>query len=413
MNYDATRRACYVGYVTQAIINNLPPLFFVIFSRDYGLDIARLGGLVLANFMLQLVVDLLAVRYVDRIGYRPSIVFAQLMASLGLIALAVLPQLMANTYLALLIALAMNAIGGGLIEVLISPITNMLPGEGKASRMAFLHSFYCWGHMAVVILTTLLLLGLGEGRWFLIPLVWMLVPLGGALAFTRVPIIEPRDEGSHMPPLRLLRRAGFWLMLLMMLAAGAAEQVIAQWSSFFAETGLGISKVAGDLAGPTLFALMMGIGRYVTGRLGTQLRIRRTLRIGAVTLMLGYLLTVFAPLPALSLAGCAIAGLGVSVMWPGVLSLADRRFPAGGTGLFGFLAVFGDLGCALGPWIMGLVSAGLLGRAGTAATAARVGLTAPDFALRAGILVGIVFPIVLFLGTLSRGEPRRRDEPRA
>ncbi len=401
LDYDSTRRTAYLGYVTQAIINNLPPLFFVIFRRDYGLGIPQLGTLVLANFIIQLMVDLLAVRYVDRIGYRPSIVFGTLTASCGLLSLAILPQLLPNAFTALFIALTLNAIGGGLIEVLVSPIVNFLPGEAKASRMALLHSFYCWGHLAVVILTTLILLLVGEARWWLLPLLWMTVPLTAALLFSRVPIIEPHEQGSGLPVRLLLRRGGFWLILLLMLAAGAGEQIMAQWSSFFAEAGLGVTKVTGDLAGPSLFALFMGSGRFVTGMMGTRLRLRRTLFVGGVTLAGGYLLTVFAPWPALSLAGCAVAGLGVSVMWPGVTSLADERYPGGGTALFGLLAVAGDLGCAMGPWLAGLVSAAVIEAPATAGTAARFGFTVTDLGLRTGILIGLIFPILLIIGARS------------
>ncbi|MDI9498927.1 MAG: MFS transporter [Bacillota bacterium] len=411
LNYDSTRRTAYLGYVTQAIINNLPPLFFVIFRRDYGLGIPQLGSLVLANFIIQLVVDLLAVRYVDRIGYRPSIVFGTLTAACGLLSLGILPQLLPDAFAALFIALTLNAIGGGLIEVLVSPIVNFLPGEAKASRMALLHSFYCWGHLAVVILTTLMLLPIGEERWWLLPLLWMAVPLTAAFLFSRVPIIEPRaadDSGPHVPVRRLLRQGGFWLMLLLMLAAGAGEQIMAQWSSFFAEAGLGVSKITGDLAGPSLFALFMGCGRFVTGLMGTRLRLRRVLFLGGIALAGGYLLTVFAPWPALSLAGCAVAGLGVSVMWPGVTSLADERYPGGGTALFGLLAVAGDLGCAMGPWLAGLVSAAVIEAPAACGMAAGLGFTVTDFGLRTGILIGLVFPVLLIIGARSP-EPGQRS----
>ncbi|MDI9470216.1 MAG: MFS transporter [Bacillota bacterium] len=406
-DYDSTRRTAYLGYVTQAIINNLPPLFFVIFRRDLGLEIPQLGSLVLANFIIQLIVDLLAVRYVDRIGYRPSIVFGTLMAALGLFSLGILPQLLPNAFLALFIALTLNAVGGGLIEVLVSPIVNFLPGEAKASRMALLHSFYCWGHLAVVILTTLMLLAIGEDRWWLLPLFWMSVPLAAAFLFSRVPIIEPQEQEAGLPVRRLLRQGGFGLILLLMLAAGAGEQIMAQWSSFFAEAGLGVSKVTGDLMGPSLFALLMGTGRFITGLIGSRLRLRRTLFVGGITLSAGYLLSAFAPWPVLSLAGCAIAGLGVSVMWPGVTSLAAERYPGGGTALFGLLAVAGDLGCAMGPWLAGLVSAAVMAAPTAADTAARFGFTVTELGLRTGILIGLVFSVLLSVGAGSPERGRR------
>ncbi|MBG0814132.1 MFS transporter [Planomonospora sp. ID82291] len=395
MTFDHTRRACYTGYVTQAIVNNLAPLLFIVFQDRYQVPYEMLGRLVLLNFATQLVTDLVAVKVVDRTGYRVPLVLAHVFAVAGLVLLAVAPSAVAP-YPGLALAVVVYGIGGGLLEVLVSPVVDALPAprQGKAAAMSLLHSFYCWGQVAVVVGTTLLLAGIGDASWQVVPLLWAAVPLANLVLFLRVPLPATVAEEHRTPLGTLLRSPAFAAALLMMLCAGAAELTMSQWSSLFAEQGLGVSKVGGDLAGPCLFAVLMGIGRIGYGLWGERIRLPWAM-LGCGTLAVGcYLVAALAAAPALSLAGCALCGLAVSLLWPGTFSLASARFPFGGAAMFGVLAVSGDAGAAAGPWLAGAVADAT---AGGGALSGLAGLLpgAGDTGLRAGLLAGAVFPLVL------------------
>ncbi len=410
MTFTATRRACYTGYVTQAIVNNLAPLLFIVFQTRYTVPLEMLGRLVLLNFLTQLVTDIVAVKYVDRFGYRRPLVLAHMLAALGLIMLSLAPTLtpavFPNVYSGLCAAIVIYAIGGGLLEVLVSPVVEALPSpaEHKAAAMSLLHSFYCWGQVSVVAGSTLLLAVIGQSSWQLLPLVWALVPLINLTAFLKVPL-PPIVAEEHRTPLRRLFSApAFAAALVLMLCAGAAELTMSQWSSLFVEEGLGVSKIWGDLAGPCLFAVLMGIGRMIYGVFGTRIPIVPAL-IGCGALgTVCYLLTVFSASPVISLIGCVICGLSVSLLWPGTFSLTAARFPFGGTAMFGVLAVMGDAGAALGPWVAGAVAQGA--QTATAAGSGMLGAIAaylPDdggSGLRVGLLIGTAFPVVVAITTV-------------
>ncbi len=398
LTYEHTKRASYLGYITQAIINNLPPFLFIFFQEQFGLSYELLGRLVLLNFGTQIVVDVFAVRYVDRIGYRISARIAHLFAVLGLVFLAVLPRVLSNAYLGLTIAMMTMAIGGGLIEVLITPIVDSLPGDGKAGSIALLHSFYCWGHMAIIICSSFLLPLLSRELWWVFPLAWALVPLGNFFFFGRVPLIEPSEQPAAFRLRTLLRSRWFLLAMLLMFAGAGAEQIIAQWSSLFAEQGLGISKFWGDLLGPTAFAIAMGTSRMYYGLNEGRLKLSKVIFLASIVLGLGYLITVFSPWPLASLIGTTLCGFGVGVMWPGCSALAGERFPGGGTPLFGTLAIVGDIGCAMGPWAAGLISGKLMTSPAARSLAAARSLGINELSLKGGILLGFVFSIVLALG---------------
>ncbi|GII04871.1 MFS transporter [Planobispora takensis] len=408
MTFDHTRRACYLGYVTQAIVNNLAPLLFIVFQTRYDVPYEMLGRLILLNFATQLVTDLVAVKVVDRTGYRLPMVLAHLFSVAGLVLLAVAPSLTPSPYTGLAVAVVVYGIGGGLLEVLVSPVVDALPSpqEHRAATMSLLHSFYCWGQVAVVLGTTLMLAAVGESAWQVLPLMWALVPLANLVVFARVPL-PPTVPDEHRTPLRaLLRSPAFAGALLLMLCAGASELTMSQWSSLFAEQGLGVSKVWGDLAGPCLFAVLMGIGRIVYGLWGQRVPLLPAMIACAGLATACYLLAALADDPVLALAGCALCGLAVSLMWPGTFSLTSARFPMGGAAMFGVLAVFGDAGAAAGPWLAGAV-------ADATVTAAPGG----GSGLRTGLLVGTVFPIaILGIGaayTLAarRSRSDRPDHP--
>lgn len=375
--------ACYIGYITQAIINNLLPLLFVVVQREFTLTVSQIGFLVTFNFGIQILVDMLAARYAERIGYRVCIVAAHVLAAAGLAGLGVLPGLFPNPYVGLLTAVAVYAIGGGLIEVLVSPIVEALPLERKEAVMSLLHSFYCWGHAAVVLLSTLYFHLCGIDNWRILTVLWAIIPAANIFLFLVCPIPMLTEAGEGMTMGQLFGSKLFWLFALLMLCAGASEQAMSQWSSFFAEQGLQVSKTLGDVLGPCAFALLMGFSRLFYGILGDRIPLKGFL-VGSSLVCIGaYLLAVFSPLPALSLAGCGICGLSVGIMWPGVFSLAAKHCPKGGTAMFALLALAGDGGCSSGP---GLVSTVAEIAGGT---------------LKAGLLAAVVFPLLLIAGVSS------------
>lgn len=382
-NDTFTIYACYIGYVVQAIINNLAPLLFLTFHRDLHISMERIGLLITINFGTQILVDLIAAKYVDRIGYRVSIVAAHVVSAAGLIGLGVLPMRMNDPYAGLVIAMMCNAVGGGLIEVLVSPIVEAAPSSSaKEAAMSLLHSFYCWGHVGVVVLSTVGFQLLGMDRWYYLPLMWSIVPIANALLFSRVPIRTLVPEEEKMPAGQLLSQGSFWLFFALMLCAGASEQGMSQWASLFAEDGLGQSKMVGDLLGPCFFAVLMGCSRMCYGKFGERLELRKFMTGSAVLCVVSYLMAVLMKNPLLALLGCGFCGLSVGIMWPGTFSLAAKGCPQGGTFMFGLLALAGDMGCAGGPALVSLVS----GRF-------------PEYGIKAGLAAAIVFPCVM-LGLL-------------
>jgi fucose permease len=397
MTFETTRRACYTGFVTQAIVNNLAPLLFIVFQARYGVPLEMLGRLVLLNFATQLLTDIVAVRVVDRLGYRRPLVLAHALCVLGLILLAVAPAVLASPYPGLSCAVVVYAIGGGLIEVLVSPVVNALPvaEARKAAQMSVLHSFYCWGQVAVVAGTTLVLAVVGQASWYVLPLLWALVPMVNVLLFLRVPMPTTVPDAYRTPLTTLVRAPSFVVAMVLMLCAGAAELTMSQWSSLFASEGLGVSKVWGDLAGPCLFAVLMGIGRIAYGRWGEKIPLAPVMA-GCGALATGcYLVAALASNPVVSLCGCALCGLAVSLLWPGTFSLAAARFPLGGAAMFGILAVFGDAGGAGGPWMTGAVAQAATDTGGFWHHLA--GLLPDDggTGLRVGLLIGTIFPLTI------------------
>lgn len=381
-NYKHTIYACYIGYITQAIVNNFVPLLFLTFHNSYGISLERIGLLVTVNFGTQLLIDLLSAKFADRLGYRRLIVAAHLFAAAGLIGLAVLPTLFADAYPGLCAAVMIYAVGGGLTEVLISPIVEACPTEGKAAAMSLLHSFYCWGSVLVVLLSTLFFSLFGTGAWKSIACLWAVIPLANAVYFLRVPIAPLVEDGEGMKIGGLLRSGVFWVLALLMVCAGASELSMSQWASAFAESGLHISKTAGDLAGPCFFAGLMGLGRLLHAKCAERINLYFYLGGCAMGCIVSYLLAVFSPFPLLALLGCGFCGFSVSAMWPGTFSLAGEKCPKGGTAMFALLALAGDTGCSLGPTLVGYVSAALGDN------------------LHQGLLAVVIFPLLLLGGLM-------------
>lgn len=385
--YTYTRIACYAGYFVQAIINNLASLFYVIFQDEFGLNYSQISWLILLNFVAQIFIDFTSVKIIAKVGYRISVVFAHVFAAAGLVLLGILPRALGNHFVGLIIPIIIYAIGSGLIEVLVSPIIEGLPLNNKSGAMAFLHSFYCWGQACVVMITTFAIKFIGTENWIYMPIIWAIVPFINMFAFMKVPIIPPVPEGeSEMKITELFRKPTFIICSLLMLCAGASEIAMAQWASTFAEKSLGVSKFTGDLLGPCLFAVLMGSGRVLYGSFGDKLNLRRVLSLCAVLCVVSYLMTSLVPIPIVSLIGCGLCGLSASTMWPGIFSLSAKAFPKGGTAMFAMLAMFGDFGCAFGPWITGILSD---------AASSSPSITMDP--LKFGLIFCIAFPILMII----------------
>ncbi len=378
-DYKYTIYASYLGYITQAIVNNFTPLLFVMFRNSLGISLEKITLLVTANFMIQLVVDILAAKFVDRIGYRKCIIAAHIFAAAGLIGLAGFPQLLADKFIGLFVAVILYAIGGGLTEVLISPIVEACPTKNKAAIMSLLHSFYCWGTVAAVLLSTLFFSIFGKEHWKILAVIWAMLPIFNAFFFAKVPIAHLTEEGGGMSVKTLFSLKTFWIFMILMVCSGASEQAMSQWASAFAESGLGVSKTIGDLAGPCMFSILMGSARAFYAKAEHKIDLLSFL-LGSSTLCIGaYLLAAFSPVPLVSLIGCGLCGLSVGIMWPGVFSIASERYPKGGTAMFALLALAGDLGCSAGPTLVGMVS-GMFGDN-----------------IKKGLFAAIVFPVVLIV----------------
>lgn len=382
-NYQKTMYACFVGYIVQAIVNNFVPLLFLTFEKSYHIPLSQITMLITFNFGIQLLVDLLSAGFVDRIGYRVSIVLAHVFAVAGLLGLVILPEILPSAFVGLLLAVVAYAIGGGLIEVLISPIVESCPSDNKEKAMSLLHSFYCWGHVAVVLLSTLFFKLWGIEHWKMLALVWALIPMINGLIFCKVPMASLIKEGeTGMTIGSLCRNKIFWILMLMMLCAGASEQAVSQWASTFAEKGLGVTKTIGDLAGPMAFAILMGSARAFYGKFGDKINLDTFMMGSSALCILSYLIISLSPSPFVALIGCSICGLAVGIMWPGTFSKASASLKNGGTALFALLALAGDAGCSGGPTLVGVVS----------------DIVSEN--LRIGILAGVIFPVMLVVGIL-------------
>lgn len=381
--YNKTITACFVGYIVQAIVNNFVPLLFLTFHAIYEIPLSQITLLVTFNFGIQLFVDLLSVGFVDKLGYRTSMVLAHIFSALGFILLTILPDILPSAFIGILISVMIYAIGGGLLEVLVSPVVEACPTDNKEKAMSMLHSFYCWGHVGVVLLSTIFFQMLGIENWKLMALIWSIIPIINTFAFLKVPIAPLIDEGEiGMSVKELLKNKMFWLLVIMMMCTGASEQSVSQWASALMEKGFGIPKTIGDLAGPMLFAILMGTSRTFYGKYGEKIDLDRFMIFSCILAIVSYLGVALLPIPQLSLVSCALCGLSVGIMWPGTFSKASFVLQKGGTAMFALLALGGDLGCSVGPSVVGFIS-GLL-----------------NDNLKMGILAAVIFPVLLLLGVL-------------
>ncbi len=378
-NYKKTLIACYLGFITQSISANFTPLLFLTFKGSYGISLEKIALIPLVFYMTQLLVDLAATKLADKIGYRACVVASQVVSALGLILMAVLPDALPSAFVGILISVVLYAIGSGLIEVLLSPIVEACPFENKDGMMSLLHSFYCWGAVGVILGSTLFFSLFGVESWKILTIIWALVPLYNTVNFISCPIERLNGDGESMGIGKLLKTPIFWMMILLMICSGASEATMTQWTSAFTEAALGVSKTVGDLAGPCLFAMFMGITRMLYGKFSEKLDLTKVMLFCAVMCAGCYLLASLSTLPVLGLAGCALCGFAVGIMWPGSISISSHNCPRGGTAMFAFLALAGDLGAAVSPTMVG----GLSEKAGGD--------------LKTGLLVATVFPVVLVI----------------
>ena len=378
--YRKTLLACYLGFITQAITANFAPLLFLTFKDSYGIPLDKIALIPMAFFMTQLLIDFAATKFVDRIGYRTCVVCSQVLSAVGLALLAVLPELLPDPFIGILIAVVLYAMGAGLIEVLISPIVEACPFENKDGMMSLLHSFYCWGSVGVILGSTVFFAVFGVENWRILAILWAVLPFVNTFNFLKCPIERLTEDGEGMKMGQLFRMPLFWLMALLMVCSGASEISMAQWASAFTESAMGVSKTIGDLAGPCLFAVLMGISRVFYGKMSEKLDLTRTMLGCGALCVVCYLLASLSASPVWGLLGCALCGISVGIMWPGTLSISAQKCPKGGTVMFALLALAGDLGGSIGPSMVGSVSSMAGGN------------------LKIGLLVATVFPVLLIAG---------------
>ena len=352
-NYKKTLVACYLGFVTQAITANFTPLLFLTFKNTYGIGFEKIALIPMVFYFTQFLIDFAAAKFVDKIGYRVCVVSSQVLSAAGLVLMAVLPELFSVPFAGILIAVVLYAIGSGLVEVLVSPIVEACPFENKGGMMSLLHSFYCWGAVAVILGSTLFFTVFGIENWKILTVLWAIIPFWNAFNFMFCPIERLVEEDQRMRTSHLLKLPLFWLLILLMICAGASEASMAQWASAFTESAMGVSKTVGDLAGPCLFAAFMGISRILYGKLSEKLDLTKTMLACGGLCVLCYLTASLSAMPIIGLAGCALCGVSVGIMWPGTISISSQKCPRGGTAMFAFLALAGDLGATVSPSLVG------------------------------------------------------------
>lgn len=379
LNYKNTISACFIGFIIQAIVNNFVPLLFLTFQSSFDISISKITMLVTINFVVQLIVDILSISFIDRIGYRASVLIAHFFVVIGLVSLAILPDALSNPYMGFVISVVLYAIGGGLLEVLLSPMVEACPTDHKEKTMSMLHSFYCWGHVGVVLLSTLLFKLIGIENWRFIALIWAIIPIINFIIFTKVPITELNEGHEPFPLKSIMLQKAFWIFMLLMICSGACEQSVSQWASTFAEKGLGVNKTIGDLAGPMMFATLMGLSRLIYGKYGEKIDLNKFMIASAILCVASYLIISLTNSPILGLIGCGLCGMSVGIMWPGTFSSSAKTLK-GGTAIFALLALGGDLGCSAGPTLVGLVSGAF------------------NDNLKIGILFAGIFPILFLVG---------------
>lgn len=381
-NFKHTVTACFIGYMVQAIVCNFAPLLFVSWEKEFNISMPQLTTIVTLTFFTQIVIDLLSAKFADKIGYKKCLFGAHLFSGIGFLLLAILPYILPNPFIGIVISVALYSVGSGLLEVLVSPVVESCPSDNKAGAMSLLHSFYCWGTVGVIALSTIFFAAFGRENWCILTIVWAVFAILNGIFFCLVPIIEPKEENAEKKSSSLFKNKIFIIAIVLMICSGAAELAMSQWASTFAETALGVSKTIGDLAGPMAFAVLMGAGRIIFSKLSKSINTEKYLIASASLCIISYLLACLSPNAIISLVGCALCGLSVSAMWPGTISMSTRTMPNISTAMFAFLAVAGDIGCTSGPTLIGWLTDAVGGD------------------LKKGLLFAIIFPVIMILAML-------------
>lgn len=379
LNYQKTKIACYLGFITQAISANFAPLLFLKFHHDYQISLGNIAWISTCFFFTQLLIDLFCAKFVDRIGYRVCVVASEVCSAAGLIGLAFLPEILPNPLAGILCSVILYAMGSGLIEVLCSPIIEACPFDNKEATMSLLHSFYCWGAVGTILISTIFFLIFGIENWKWLAVLWAIIPIVNIYNFATCPIEYLVDEENGMKVTELFRKPLFWIAICLMICSGASELAMAQWASAYAEAALGLSKTIGDLAGPCMFAVAMGISRVIFGKYGERIDLMKFMASSGILCVICYFLTALSSNPILGLIGCIVCGFSVGIMWPGTISISSKEFPMGGTAMFALLAMAGDLGGSIGPGIVGRVT------------------QSAGNNIQVGMGVGLVFPFILLI----------------
>ncbi len=407
--YKSTAISCYIGFAVQAIINNFPSLLFVIFRKSFGITISELASLVSILFLTQLAVDVFSIKYVDRMGYRMTALVSHAFSAVGLFMLGILPRVMENSFAGLVVCSIIYAVGAGFQETVLSPIVDSISDELGSGAMSFLHSFYCLGQCMTVIVTTVFIKVFGEHNWYILSFMLALVPAYNFIRFLLVPMKPTLTKEEKTPLKELFSSRIFVIAMIVMIGGGASELSMVQWSSMFAEKGLGVSKVTGDLLGPCLFAIFMFAGRLLGAKFEEKINMQKLLMCSSVLAFVCYLTAGLSLNPYLSLAGCALCGVGVSLMWPGTLTLAAAKYPRGGAAMFSVLALCGDLGCSFGPWLSGKVSDFSQSNEHIVTFASRFALDAEQAGLRTGMMISAIFPMIIFVGLLFFKDKKQKQ----
>lgn len=381
-NFKHTVTACFIGYMVQAIVCNFAPLLFVSWEKEFNISMPQLTTVVTLTFFTQIIIDLLSAKFADKIGYKKCLFGAHLFSGIGFLLLAILPYTMPDPFVGIVISVVLYSVGSGLLEVLVSPVVESCPSDNKAGAMSLLHSFYCWGTVGVIALSTIFFAVFGRENWRILTVVWAIFAMLNGIFFCLVPIIEPKDELADKNAGSLFKNKIFIIAIVLMICSGAAELAMSQWASTFAETALGVSKTVGDLAGPMAFAVLMGSGRIIFSKLSKNMNTEKYLIASAVLCIISYLLSCLSPNAIISLIGCALCGLSVSAMWPGTISLSTKAMPNISTAMFAFLAVAGDIGCTSGPTLIGWLTDAAGGN------------------LKKGLLFAVIFPVIMIASML-------------
>lgn len=356
LNANHTKLAGFIGYLTQSLIVNFPPLLFLTFIETYNISFASVTSLIAISFTAQLLTDAFAAKFAHKFNVRATVVLAHILAIVGITGYAYMPRLFPS-FVGLTVCTILSAIGAGLVEVMISPIVEACPTDGKSAAMSFLHSFYSWGQVAVIILSTVFFKLIGIEHWQILACLWAIIPAIGAIAFSVVPIYSLAGDAPEVQKSKQIKNSKykklFAVFFILMFCSGAAEMALNQWASAFAEKGLNVSKATGDLLGPCAFAILMGLARIFHGKFSEKINLIKFILASSVLCTISYIIAALSPWPVFALVGCALCGLSVGIMWPGVYSLAAVNMPNISMRTYAVLALGGDIGCMLGPTVAG------------------------------------------------------------